>query len=308
MEKLILVGGFGFIGMNLIKELYGEYEISIIDRNINKDIMSEYKNIKFYKFDFENDNGLNEIIEKIQPSYIMNLVSIVTAERDIRFIDKMIKANTSVLLDLYQASKKLKTLKIFLQFGSGEEYGNSDAPFNENTREVPNSPYGLCKQLTTNTAVMLYKNYGFPISVVRPSNVYGDLQQSDKFIPYIVNKLINDETIITTYGEQRRDFIYSQKFSEGIKMFLNNYENFLGEIFNLSSGESISLREVILFCKEYINSDSKILFGEIPYRENEIMNFVLDNSKFIDKIKSDFSDDIFIGLIKYINFIKQKKA
>lgn len=305
MEKVLLVGGFGFIGKNLIKELYQEYEIAVISRNNNENILNEYKNIEFYKFDFEKDSGLNKIIEKIQPKYILNLVSIVTAERDIKLLDKMIQMNASVLLDLYEASKTVKTLKMFLQFGSGEEYGNIEPPFKENIREKPNSPYALAKQLTTNTAIMLYENYDFPISVVRPSNIYGNFQHEDKFIPYIVDKLIDNKTIITSYGEQRRDFIYVEKFVEGIKLVLNNSEDFLGEVFNLSTGKSISLKELILYCKEYINSESQIIFGGIPYRENEIMDFVLDNSKFKEKINTEFNNNIFISLTKYINLKKE---
>lgn len=60
------------------------------------------------------------------------------------------------------------SLKLFIQFGSSEEYGAKISPFKEEEREYPSSPYALVKQLTTNTAMMLYYNYNFPVMVVVP--------------------------------------------------------------------------------------------------------------------------------------------
>jgi nucleoside-diphosphate-sugar epimerase len=221
--------------------------------------------------------------------------------------EEMIEINLNILLKLYNASKDLNSLKFFLQFGSGEEYGNILAPFKENDREYPNSPYALAKQMTTNTAIMLNKNYNFPISVVRPGNLFGKYQSENKFIPYIITRLINNEKIETTLGEQKRDFIYAVDFAKGIELILKNSINFIGEIVNLSSGKSYSLKEIILFCKEYINSKSIIEFGKIPYRENEIMNFQLDISKFIYSIKEEFNTDVIKGLKEYIKIMEDKK-
>ncbi|MCZ2614274.1 NAD-dependent epimerase/dehydratase family protein, partial [Bacteroides fragilis] len=74
-------------------------------------------------------------------------------------------------------------------------------------RECPNSPYALVKQLTTNTSMMLYRNYGFPIMVVRPGNLFGPLQNKDKFIPYVVGQLRSGLPLNVSPCEQKRDFI-----------------------------------------------------------------------------------------------------
>ncbi|KNZ42534.1 NAD-dependent epimerase/dehydratase family protein [Acetobacterium bakii] len=300
MEKLFIIGGFGFIGKNLIINLISEYDIVVVDRKLEQCFKSQYPKLKFYACDLINDNNIEEILYKESPQYIINLVSIVTAERNIDMFDDMININLKVLLKLYNASKNLKSLKLFLHFGSGEEYGNIKSPFYEIDRENPNSPYALCKQITTNTAIMLHQNFEFPITVVRPGNLFGQYQEESKFIPYIINQLMNNNTIITTPGEQKRDFIYVNDFAKGIKLMLRNSRNFIGEIVNLSSGDSVTLKKLMEFCKRYINSDSVIDFGGIPYRENEIMDFKLDISKFKDNIDEKFSVDIFMGLIDYI--------
>lgn len=301
MEKVLLIGGFGFIGKNIIKELYNQYEIYVMGRNIDTDFIDRYSNIEFYKYVFLEDTGIDEIVGSINPDYIINLVSVVTADRDMDQFNKMIDINTGVLIELYEATKNCKKLKLFLQFGSGEEYGNIKAPYRETDREYPSSPYALSKQLTTNTALMLYNNFSFPISIVRPGNLFGEYQDSNKFIPYILNRLSRNEVIDTTYGEQKRDFIYAKDFAKGIKKVIESYDNFKGEIFNLSAGRSFKLKEIIEYCKNYLSSSSIIEYGKIPYRENEMMKFELDISKFKKLTDSNFEIDVLESFSRFID-------
>lgn len=306
MEKILITGGCGFIGKNLIDYLNTKYNLVIIDKYIDIEFLNKYENVKSYKYDFLKENNIKEILEKEKPEYIINLISIVSAERDMRIFQEMIQINLNILLKLYEASKELKCLKFFLQFGSGEEYGNILSPFKESDREHPNSPYSLAKQLTTNTAMMLNKNYNFPISVVRPGNLFGKYQGENKFIPYIINQLRNNKEIETTPGEQKRDFIYALDFSKGIELIIKNNNNFIGEIVNLSSGKSIRLKEIILFCRSYLDSNSEINFGKISYRENEMMNFQLDMIKFKKGITEEFDVNVIDGLKNYIKVLGGK--
>lgn len=300
-ETLLLCGGFGFVGKNLVLQLKDHYHLVVLDKNIDHDFVKSIEGIDYLACDFTDKKQLKEIIVKTQPVYIINLISIVTAERDLGLFDDLLKTNLKVLLNLYDACKELDSLEFFLQFGSGEEYGDIPSPYRETDREQPGSPYALAKQLTTNTATMLYRNYHFPIAVVRPGNLYGRFQSDQKFIPYIIKQLIKNETIKTTPGEQKRDFISVVDFSKGIEGVLKHHQTFIGEIFNLSTGTSVALKDIILGCKEYLHSTSSIAFGAIPYRENEMMDFTLDNSKFIKGTDGEFQFDFWTGLKKYMD-------
>ena len=273
--KVLILGGFGFSGKNLIEELTNEYEIIVIYKNIDEDFAQRIINMKWYKFDFSSQKELEKIISKEKSEYIINLIFHVTSERELSLFPKMIEDNLNIFLKIYEASKKLESLKLMLQFGSGEKYGNISAPFKEEDKEEPSSPYAVAKQITTNTALMLNKNFNYPVCVIRPSNLFGKYQNENKFIPYIKK----NEEILTTPGEQKRDFIYVKDFSILIKELLKNSDKIKGEVINVGSGISISLKETILYLREKLNSSSEIKFGVIPYRENEMMNFYLDISK-----------------------------
>ena len=269
MKRLFLIGGSGFIGKNLVRNLYGKYEISVYDRYLDKQYFANHPKVRLCSIELDKDR----IPEQAQsPDYIINLASIVTAERDLTLFDSMIESNLKVLLNLSERFKEDRQLKLFIQFGSSEEYGNEGSPFEETIREEPNSPYALVKQLTTNTAMMLYRNYGFPIMVVRPGNLFGPLQGKTKFIPYVIESLKENKRLDVTKCEQKRDFIYVDDFVWAIGKLLENSSKAVGKIVNVSSGESISLKAIIEHCKKSIGSTSEVNYGAIPYRENEMMD------------------------------------
>ena len=275
-ERLFLIGGSGFIGKNLVRCLHEDYSISVYDKYVDEVFFSNYPNVETTLIELDKNQIANDIET---PDYIINLASIVTAERDLSLFDSMIASNLKVLLNLYERFKNDSRLKLFIQFGSSEEYGNEGSPFVETMREEPNSPYALVKQLTTNTAMMLHRNYAFPITVVRPGNLFGLLQGKTKFIPYVIDRLKANESLNVTPCEQKRDFIYADDFAWAIRELLKHYPKAIGEIVNVSSGESISLKAIIEHCKEALGSTSSVNYGAIPYRENEMMDLRCSVSK-----------------------------
>lgn len=275
-QSVLIVGGSGFIGKHLVNRLYSGYDLTVIDRYIDETFFSNYPKVTVIKQDLVK----NRIPESLtDPDFIINLASIVTAERDFSLFDELISSNLKILLNLYDRFCEDERLKLFIQFGSSEEYGSAPSPYREETREEPNSPYALVKQLTTNTALMLYRNYGFPAMVVRPGNLFGPGQNPTKFIPYVITHLKSREPLNVTLCEQKRDFIHVDDFSEAIEALLANYQECRGKIINISTGESISLRDIIEQIRIATGSSSVINYGAIPYRENEAMDLRCDTSR-----------------------------
>lgn len=296
-ERLFLIGGSGFIGKNLVRCLHEQYAISVYDKFIDKEYFSHYPDVSINLIELDKDK-INERVEA--PDYIVNLASIVTAERDLSLFDCMIASNLKVLLNLYERFKDETKLKLFIQFGSSEEYGNDGSPFEETMREEPNSPYALVKQLTTNAAMMLHRNYSFPIMVVRPGNLFGPLQGGTKFIPYVIDSLKQNAPLNVTPCEQKRDFIFADDFAWAIGELLKNHQKAVGQIVNVSSGESLSLKSIIEYCRKLIGSKSEVNYGAIPYRENEMMDLRCSVSKLESIIGQPIKFDMLNRLEKLV--------
>lgn len=276
METIFLIGGSGFIGKHLVRVLSKEYKVTVFDKYIDKVYFSGYPMVDTCELDLI-ESKIPDSFEA--PDYIINLASIVTAERDFSLFDSLIASNLKVLLNLYERFKDCEKLKLFIQFGSSEEYGKAQSPYVETMREQPVSPYALVKQLTTNTALMLQSNYGFPAMVVRPGNLFGDGQNPNKFIPYVLQKLKAGDTLNVTPCEQKRDFIHVDDFADAIKAIIRNHTMCVGEIINVSSGVSVSLKSIIEYYKKELKSTSQVNYGAIPYRENEAMDLRCDTER-----------------------------
>lgn len=297
METIFLIGGSGFIGKNLVLHLKSKYRIVVFDKFIDEKFFDQTPEIDKYKLDLVNEQ-IPEHLES--PEFIINLASIVTAERDLSLFDGLISSNFKILLNLYNRFKTCSKLKILMQFGSSEEYGSENSPFVETMRENPHSPYGLIKQLTTNTALMLNQNYNFPIMVVRPGNLFGTFQSKDKFIPYIIGQLKHNLPLNVSPCEQKRDFIFVSDFSWALDCLIDNYKKCIGEIVNISSGKSISLKSIIEICKTELNSTSIVNYGALPYREKEIMDLKCSVDKLSEIIGQPIHFDIETRLKEYV--------
>lgn len=275
-RSLFLIGGSGFIGKHIVKALHNDYHLTIFDRYIDCEFFSNYPQITTVEIDLVKDKIPDSFST---PDFIINLASVVTAERDLSLFDDLVSTNLKILLNLFARFKDNHRLKLFMQFGSSEEYGNQHSPFRETMREEPNSPYALIKQLTTNTALMLWRNYHFPATVIRPGNLFGEGQPKNKFIPYIIDKLSRNQPLAVTPCRQKRDFIEVTEFAQLISRLLKKWRKCKGEIINVSSGKSHSLRSIIEKHRKLLNSTSEVRYGALPYRPGEAMNLSCDITK-----------------------------
>lgn len=268
MERVFLIGGSGFVGKNFVDVFDKEYEIYVFDRYIDEEFFSGYNAITC-KIDLVSESIPNKYPS---PDYIINLSSIVNTGDDLSLFDDLISSNLIVLLNLYEQYKECNNLKLFIQLGSSEEYGTGPTPFKEDSREEPVTPYAIVKQMVVNTSLMLYKNYNFPIMAVRPGNLFGKYQNLKRFIPYVITQLSKNEPLNVSMCEQRRDFMYINDFVYCLGKVLNNYAKVQGEVINISSGKSVSLKTIIEICRKIIGSDSIINYGALSYKANEIMD------------------------------------
>lgn len=298
MEHIYLIGGSGFIGKNLVEHFVSNYELTVVDKYIDEAFFSNLPQVNILKMDLVEDKIPTDYPS---PDYIINLASIVTAERDFSLFDSLISSNLKVLLNLYERFKEDETLKMFIQFGSSEEYGSEGSPFVETMRESPNSPYALVKQLTVNTALMLHANYVFPAMVVRPGNLFGKYQNKSKFVPYVISQLKENQPLNVTPCGQKRDFIYASDFAWCIGQLLKNYTKAVGQIVNVASGESISLKDIIEICRAEIDSSLEVNYGALPYRENEVMDLKCSEDKLAAIIGQPIHFNINNRLKEYIS-------
>lgn len=298
-KRILITGANGFVGSNLI-ELLSKYELKLF--GIYHSNIVDFENDRLvdrFKTDITNYNSLKRVLEDIKPNIIFNLASIVTAARNYSLFRDMVEINLNVLYSFYDILKGKDYFDLFINMGSSEEYGDYNGiPCEENFMEKSTSPYAVTKTAGAKFVYMISKNENFPAITIRPSVLFGKYQPKDKFIPYVINSLLNNKELKLTNCEQIRDFLYIERFCKLLIDLIETKKYQFGDIYNISSGITFSLKEIVEHIKNVINpKNQKISFGKLPYRKNEIMEVSVSNKKLkgiinFQLIRKDILDDL----------------
>lgn len=301
--KIAIFGATSFIAKNLIVDLSEFYDVYGFARNIEDPILRDNcKNVHY--LDINNDESISKAsieIQKIDPEYAFNCISIVTAKNDLSLLDSMIDVNIKSVKVIYELLKNVTNLKLVVQFGSLEEYGNIAAPFYEEQKENPNTPYSVTKLTSTQLSMLLFHTFNYPVTVLRLSNLFGKFQNEVKLLPYLKTNLIANNNVRVSGSKSKRDYISINVFIDIIKDVLKNYQNFIGEVVNISTNQSIELKKVIEFMLETTKSSSRVEYSNELIRKNEIEDMKASNAKLKRLVRKDYNFSYKEMLDEYIN-------
>ena len=315
MEKIIVTGGLGFIGSNLINILKDKYFIINIDKvsyaSNFKNIDHNIKNYKFYKKDINNKIFIKNILEKYNPSIIFNLAAETHVDRSIdgpkAFIDSNILGVFNLLESIKNYKKKIKLIHV----STDEVYG--DIKKNRKSKEDdsynPSSPYSASKASADLLIKSYIRTYKIPAIITNCCNNFGPNQYPEKLIPTIIYNILNDKPIpIYGKGKNIREWIYVKDHCDAL--FNVAQKGIIGENYNIGSGtilNNIQIVKRIIFIFKKMNHNQNIIskINLIKDRPGHDFRYCLDSSKIKSKLKwkcnSSFDQRINETIIWYIN-------
>jgi dTDP-glucose 4,6-dehydratase len=243
MSRILVTGGAGFIGSNLVHYLlrnYKDIEITNLDKltyagNLEnlKDLMDD-KRHRFVKGDIKDRELVRELLK--DKDIVIHLAAETHVDRSILYPEDFIYTDivgTFVLLDEAKKSK----IKIFLHVSTDEVYGSiEEGSFNEDSPLNPSSPYSASKAGADRLAYSYFKTFSVPVIILRPCNNYGPYQFPEKFIPlFITNALEEKELPLYGDGKNVRDWLFVLDCCRAIDFVLNNGK--IGEVYNIGAGQ-----------------------------------------------------------------------
>lgn len=291
-KRIIVTGGNGYLGRKLVDKLYsvGAQVYSLDIEHFDKTDYVNYVNI-----DLLNKSKLNDIINQINPTLVFHLAAIINRTRDFSLSERIFEVNFKGTINLLEALINIK-YENFIFTSTSEVYGGnlSQPPYLESDPYIPASPYSLskhCAEMSIKTYSQIYnKNY----SIFRVFNFYGDDMPDDFFLSQLLERLRRDEDFDMTSGEQIRDFLHVNDVLNALLLSIK--KEAYNEVFNISSNVGVSLKDLALKLKDELNSKSKINFGALPYRENEVWEMIGSNNK-IKKLGFEIKYNLFGGEI-----------
>ncbi|MES2505723.1 MAG: GDP-mannose 4,6-dehydratase, partial [Verrucomicrobiota bacterium] len=253
--NLLITGGAGFIGSNLIRHIIDRPEVS---RLINLDTLTYAGNLgnlagihgqhpkyAFEQVDLRNASEVHRVVQTHGITRVIHLAAESHVDRSIASAGVFMETNVLGTLNLLDACRSQWGGESqggghrFIQVSTDEVYGSlgpDEAPFTEDSPLRPNSPYAASKAAADCLVRSYIQTHGFPAIITRCCNNYGPNQHEEKLIPTVL-KCLRDHRPIPVYGDglQVREWIHVTDHAEALWQVLSNGET--GEIYNVGSGE-----------------------------------------------------------------------
>ena len=235
MSKVILVtGGLGFIGSNLVESLLNNSDLKIINFDkvtyaANKEFSAKfnsYENYKFIQADICNEKVTKEIFHEYDPDIVFHLAAESHVDNSIENPSVFLKTNIIGTYNLLISSLDICKSRedkdfLFHHISTDEVYGDlslEQSSFTETSRYDPSSPYSASKASSDHLVRAWNRTYQLPTIITNCSNNYGPNQNREKLIPKtILNALSNERIPIYGSGEQIRDWLFVEDHVEALK-------------------------------------------------------------------------------------------
>ena len=320
MKKIIITGGYGFIGSNLIKYLIKKNNFIInIDRlsyssnKYNLKEISNHKNYAFIKADIGNTKQIYNVFIKHKPDLIFNLAAETHVDRSIDGPKPFIENNILSLFNLLEVIRKFnktskKKIKL-IHISTDEVYGdiiNKNKRASENYCYRPSSPYAASKASADHLIKSYIRTYKFPAIISNCSNNYGPKQFPEKLIPKIIFNILNQIPIpLYANGLNSREWIYVEDHCRALELLSKRGK--LGENYNIGSGKNFSnlklTKLIITIIKKKfptLADKARIIF--VKDRPGHDKRYALNSKKIYKKLKWKPLININKGLVKTIDW------
>ncbi len=253
MKKIIVTGGLGFIGSNLIelllKKNYYVINVDKITYSSNFYNTKEFENNKKYRFikcDI-NNKKIDEILKKYKPVGIFNLAAETHVDRSIDSPKSFIESNilgVFNILEIFRKFSKKNTKTRLIHISTDEVFGDIlYGRSNENYPYKPSSPYAASKAASDHLVSSYVRTYNIPAIITNCSNNYGPKQHPEKLIPKLIYNIFNNKPLpIYGKGTNSREWIYVKDHCEAlIKIFEKGK---IGNFYNIGSNKNQTNLEI----------------------------------------------------------------
>ena len=315
--KVIVTGGLGFIGSNLI-ELLIKKKFFVINIDCNTYSSNYYntkdykKNYKFIKCNINNKKKIFNILSKYKPAAIFNLAAETHVDRSIdnpkAFIDSNILGVFNLLEAFRKFHKKNKNSKL-IHISTDEVYGDIlKGRSNENYSYKPSSPYSASKASSDHLVYSYFRTYKLPVIITNCSNNYGPKQHPEKLVPKLIYNILNNKPLpIYGKGKNSREWIYVKDHCEAlIKVYQKGK---VGEFYNIGSNKNLNnlevCRNLINVSKNLIKLGKKVKISFVKDRPGHDIRYALNSNKIKKDLgwfpKTSFKEGIKLTFNWYYN-------
>jgi len=263
--RILVTGGAGFIGSNLVRLLVSRgHQVLNVDKLTYAGNLASLRDLnhlpnhRFLLADICDAAAMRDAFVEFQPEGVMHLAAESHVDRSIDGPGAFIHTNILGTYTLLQTAREFWSdstsqirKPIFLHVSTDEVYGSlgESDKFTETTPYAPHSPYSASKASSDHLARAWHDTYGLPVIVINCSNNYGPYQFPEKLIPVVLLKALRNEAIpVYGKGENIRDWLYVEDHAEALLTVLERGQ--VGETYNIGGNNELRNIDLVrLLCR-----------------------------------------------------------
>lgn len=263
-RRILVTGGAGFIGHHFVHHVLEnnpDWDVTVVDALTYSGSESLLpSNIEFVRGDILNEELMDHLVSRCDT--IIHFAAETHIPRSIQKSAPFFLTNvmgTQILADL--ALRYRKTLDRLIYVSTSEVYGTAqEKKMSESHPLDSHSPYAASKAGADRLIYSYWKTHHLPFVIVRPFNNYGPGQHVEKAIPRFITHCMMGEAIqLHGDGSAERDWVYVRDHCEALLGLLEvPIELIQGEVFNIGSGSSVSIRHIAELICEILHSSVSI--------------------------------------------------
>ncbi len=321
-KNIIVTGGMGFIGSNLVDLLLKKnYKVINIDKITyssnfyNTRNFKKNKNYRFIKSDIGNSAKIKKILFRYKPTAIFNLAAETHVDRSIDNPKNFINSNIISVFKFVEEFKKYcgknKNTKL-IHISTDEVFGDViKGRSKENDTYKPSSPYAASKAASDHIIYSYFRTFNLPIIITHCTNNYGPNQHPEKLIPKLIYNILNNIPLpMYGNGKNSREWIYVSDHCKALFEVFKKGK--IGQTYNIGSNQNlnnITMAKLLLkIAKNKISIGSKVRLKYIKDRPGHDIRYALNSEKIKKELNWSAEIKIEDGLKETFNWYMKNKS
>jgi len=287
-DKVLVLGANSFSGQDFVDLVLSSTDDKVIgisrspertDLFLSYKLRKDLSRYRYFALDMNKDmNEILRLIDSEKPEYIINFAAQSEVDPSWESPADWFVTNNVALAYLINHLRNCDYLNKYLHISSPEVYGNCIGVINEESIDNPSTPYAVSKAAADMLLRVYHKQYNFPVSIIRATNVYGARQQLFKIIPRTAIYLNMGKSIgLHGGGAAIKSYIHVRDVSRGELMVLKSGVS--GAMYHLSPDKSISVRDVVELICRHMGKDINEHVTIEKERPGQDAAYVIDSSK-----------------------------
>jgi nucleoside-diphosphate-sugar epimerase len=270
-KEVLITGGCGFIGSEIVKQL------SLIGANVTildnlssgkEKYIKKFPNVKLIIGDLVDYDLVKDVVKNKE--YIINTAALPFIPDSFHIPKKFFEVNVNGTINIALATIKEKKAKRFVHISSSEIYGTAKyTPMDENHPTTPQSTYAVSKLAGERVVFTMHKEHNFPAVIIRPFNSFGPNITQPYIIPEIISQIERSDVIKLGNLNAKRDLTYVSDTANGIILSLVK-EGIVGEVINIGSQRSYSIKDLVYLISDIMGKKVSIEIESSRFRPYDV--------------------------------------